>query len=212
MEEMIAMVYELISSLLSLAWSVLPVIGMWLVFEKAGEKGWKAVIPFYNVYIMLKLADKKKYWGMYLAGTIIYLVAAGIVIFYLMWFMVALIMAFGAVDLGWEQMGQLGPFALVSALVCLAGYVLMWIPTIHGYAGICKKMGQGIGMVIGLIFLGPIFWMILGAGKEYQWQHDAPSAECVANAYQPPTYQEPAWQEPFNQDNTQQKGDNEWSM
>ena len=38
MEELLVMLYELIYSSLSLVWSVLPIIGMWLVFEKACER------------------------------------------------------------------------------------------------------------------------------------------------------------------------------
>ena len=34
------------------------VVAMWKVFEKAGEEGWKAVIPFYNIYTSFKL-----FWG-----------------------------------------------------------------------------------------------------------------------------------------------------
>jgi len=35
-----------------LAW--VSIIGMWKVFEKAGKPGWPAIIPFYNVYIMVQ--------------------------------------------------------------------------------------------------------------------------------------------------------------
>lgn len=34
---------------------VLLVIAQWRIFKKAGEKGWKAIIPIYNVYIYLKI-------------------------------------------------------------------------------------------------------------------------------------------------------------
>jgi signal peptidase I len=33
--------------------------GLWKIFEKAGEKGWKAIIPFYNTVTHLKIAGKK---------------------------------------------------------------------------------------------------------------------------------------------------------
>ena len=35
--------------LVYLAFFVLVVVGMWKVFTKAGEEGWKAIIPIYNV-------------------------------------------------------------------------------------------------------------------------------------------------------------------
>ena len=45
-------------SLLGLAVAVLAIIGMWKVFEKAGEPGWAAIIPFYNAYVLFKIT-----WG-----------------------------------------------------------------------------------------------------------------------------------------------------
>lgn len=45
-----------------LAVAVLSIIGMWKMFEKAGEAGWKAIIPFYNVYIMCQIAGRNGLW------------------------------------------------------------------------------------------------------------------------------------------------------
>lgn len=36
--------------------------GLWKVFEKAGEKGWKAIIPVYNTITLLKIIGKEWYW------------------------------------------------------------------------------------------------------------------------------------------------------
>ncbi|MFO0591211.1 MAG: DUF5684 domain-containing protein [Polyangiaceae bacterium] len=38
-----------------LVW-VLTVVGMWTVFTKAGQPGWAALIPIYNLYILFKVA------------------------------------------------------------------------------------------------------------------------------------------------------------
>ncbi len=46
------------SIIISLAWCVISIVGMWKLFEKAGEPGWKSIIPIYDVYIMFKIA-----WG-----------------------------------------------------------------------------------------------------------------------------------------------------
>lgn len=37
---------------------VLLVIAWWNIFKKAGEDGWKSLIPFYNTYILFKIS-----WG-----------------------------------------------------------------------------------------------------------------------------------------------------
>jgi hypothetical protein len=31
--------------------------GLWKIFEKAGEKGWKSIIPIYNIYIFFKIVN-----------------------------------------------------------------------------------------------------------------------------------------------------------
>ncbi len=45
-----------------LAIIVLVVAGLWRVFEKAGEQGWKAIIPIYNLYIELRIAGRPGWW------------------------------------------------------------------------------------------------------------------------------------------------------
>lgn len=39
-----------------LALSVFMIVCMWRIFSKAGEAGWKSIIPIYNTYILVKIA------------------------------------------------------------------------------------------------------------------------------------------------------------
>lgn len=39
----------------AVAWYVLQVAAYWKIFTKAGEAGWKSLIPFYNMYTQYKL-------------------------------------------------------------------------------------------------------------------------------------------------------------
>lgn len=41
---------------------VLLHLGLYKMFEKAGLPGWKALIPFYNAYYIIKLTGKPTYW------------------------------------------------------------------------------------------------------------------------------------------------------
>ena len=44
-------------------WYIIQAIGYWKVFQKAGEAGWKALVPIYGTYIRYKLTwDVKMFW------------------------------------------------------------------------------------------------------------------------------------------------------
>ena len=43
--------------------SIISIIGMWKVFEKAGQPGWAAIVPIYNIYILtIEIAKKEMLW------------------------------------------------------------------------------------------------------------------------------------------------------
>ncbi len=46
----------LVLSLFLIASSVLIMVSMWKVYEKAGLAGWKSIVPFYNVYCLTLVA------------------------------------------------------------------------------------------------------------------------------------------------------------
>jgi len=41
---------------------IIIIVGCWKMFEKAGQPGWAAIIPIYNVYILLKIAGRPGWW------------------------------------------------------------------------------------------------------------------------------------------------------
>ena len=45
-----------------LAFYALIVAGWWMIFEKAGEDGWKAIIPIWNTLILLKVIGRDWWW------------------------------------------------------------------------------------------------------------------------------------------------------
>jgi hypothetical protein len=45
-----------------LAISLLIIISLWVVFAKAGEAGWKSLVPIYNIYILLKISGLPGWW------------------------------------------------------------------------------------------------------------------------------------------------------
>jgi hypothetical protein len=38
------------------------VVAYWRVYEKAGEPGWGAIVPFYNIYLLCKIAGRPGWW------------------------------------------------------------------------------------------------------------------------------------------------------
>jgi len=52
--------------ILYLAVIALLIVGMWKVFEKAGKPGWAAIIPIYNIIILLEIVGKPMIWLLWL--------------------------------------------------------------------------------------------------------------------------------------------------
>lgn len=52
--------------LISMVIAVVIIVGLWKVFTKAGEPGWAAIVPYYNYYILSKIAMDKGVIGMLL--------------------------------------------------------------------------------------------------------------------------------------------------
>ena len=51
-----------IGGLVYLAIMVLMVASLWKIYDKAGEPGWAAIIPFYNVVVLLKIVGRPIWW------------------------------------------------------------------------------------------------------------------------------------------------------
>ena len=51
--------------ILVVAFVVFIIAAMWKVFEKAGQPGWAAIIPIYNIYIMTKIGGKPGIWTLW---------------------------------------------------------------------------------------------------------------------------------------------------
>ena len=45
---------------------ILALAGYWKLFQKAGRKGWEALIPFYSSYVMLKISGRPVWWLIWL--------------------------------------------------------------------------------------------------------------------------------------------------
>lgn len=89
--------------ILTLLFVVLSFIGLYLIFQKAGRKGWEALVPFYNFYIWLKIIKKPLWWY-------IFIIMPFINVFTLLLMVVEILKCFGKDGLGAQALGVLFPF------------------------------------------------------------------------------------------------------
>lgn len=82
---------------------VLPYIGLWKLFEKAGQAGWQAIVPIYNAYVMIKLSGRPSWW-------IILVLIPAINILVLIGITIDFIKSFGKFSLREQAAGILLPF------------------------------------------------------------------------------------------------------
>ena len=52
-------------NVISIAFAILELVAMWKLFEKAGKPGWAAIIPIYNIIVMLEIAGME-WWYIFL--------------------------------------------------------------------------------------------------------------------------------------------------
>ncbi len=50
------------TTIIEIALLVLLFAGMWKVFQKAGKPGWAAIIPIYNIIVLLQITGKPLWW------------------------------------------------------------------------------------------------------------------------------------------------------
>lgn len=132
---------------------VLYIIAFWKVFTKAGQPGWKAIIPVYNEYILYKISWKPNMFWIYLILSVV----AGI--------FCNMDPVMSATMQGTTATGAMGVWGILGCILTIAAFVIC----IMQNAKTSKAYGHGAGYTLGLIFLNWIFMLILGFGKsEYK--------------------------------------------
>jgi len=56
---------------IAIIFAVLAVIAMWQVFRKAHQHGWAALVPIYNVVVLLRIGRRSPYWLLLLAPVVL---------------------------------------------------------------------------------------------------------------------------------------------
>ncbi len=53
-----SMIPLIIGGVVGLVFAVIMIASIWKVFTKAGQPGWAAIVPFYNIFILHKISGK----------------------------------------------------------------------------------------------------------------------------------------------------------
>ncbi len=65
--------------LVSLVLLIVIIAGVWKTFAKAGQPGWAAIIPIYNLIVLLQIADRPIWWVLLMLIPFVNLVVLAIV-------------------------------------------------------------------------------------------------------------------------------------
>ena len=122
---------------IALAFSIFIIICNWKILEKAGEPGWKAIIPFYNLYTMCDISMTRP---------------TSIVVF------VVYMAAYALIPLTFIPYLGIVISLLISPLMyASAGVLNFCLP---------KAAGKDVGICILSIFFAPIVRAIIAFSKE----------------------------------------------
>ena len=122
----------------SLAVLVFAIVCMWKIFVKAGEPGWKSLIPIYNIYTYYKIAWEGKYFLYTFLGGIIVGIITGI-----------------------GTGSNSGALAGIGSFLTIILYVAAIVISIIASVKLAKRFGKSAGFAVGLILLSIIFEAIL---------------------------------------------------
>lgn len=124
--------------ILALVWWILQIIANWNIFTKAGEAGWKSLIPIYGDYVSYKIAWQTSYfWLSFILGIVASYVSSA----------------------------NLNESMFLTVIATLLRIVIAVINIMY-CVKLSRAFGHGIGFAIGLILLQPIFLLILGFGSD----------------------------------------------
>jgi hypothetical protein len=113
----------------------------WIVFQKAGQAGWKSLIPIYDTFVQLRIIQRPQWWGYLIIGVSII-----------------------QVILTYIQDGDANntmSLQFMSSIATLVSFVF----SVRITHGLSQSFGHGVGFTLGLLFLPFIFYPILAFGS-----------------------------------------------
>ena len=128
--------------------AVLQYVGWWKVFVKAGQPGWKCLIPFYNGHVMYKLVWKPVYYWL----TLVFALAV-----------MVLVSVWTALTMDGN-----GPaaFTAVTWIIYFAYLIVALVWAVKFCVKLARCFGHSGAFAAGLVFLPVVFLLILAFGKD----------------------------------------------
>ena len=202
-------------SFINLAVMVLTIVASWIMYAKAGEHGWAAIVPFYSSYVKFRIAGKQKlFWG-YLVASIASIVGCILLMYE--------IIASGLSVMTSSYMGsyydstygyagnRIGAHMgmLIFALILIiAAMIAALVMNILCCVGLSHAFGKGAGFACGLIFLNVIFVCIIAFNKNIVYVGDGYNNNNYYNPYGSNGYGQQYGQNMYGNGENQQYGQN----
>lgn len=117
---------------------IFGIVCMWRIFEKAGEAGWKSLIPIYNAVVFYRIA-----WT---AKVVLYMILGGVLV---------------SVLSGLAISGNSGAMGGIAGFLMIAFYISLFVVSIITMVKLARRFGKGGGFAVGLILLSIVFLAIL---------------------------------------------------
>ena len=145
-------------SIVGIIVGIVRIIAWWRIYSKAGEGGWKVLIPIYNAYVGYKIC-----WAGIAFWIYVLLNVLSTMFFY---FAYPLDQFFAAADSLEELIAMIqNPantvFAIIAAVFSFVALVWHLVQTYK----MAKVFGHGFGYFLGLLFFPTIFACVLGFGS-----------------------------------------------
>ena len=186
---------------LRFAMGVLTIVGMWAMFEKAGENGWGSLIPYYRTYLLYKIADMKKLFWLYLVTALTSTLMVFILIITFFYSIFTMISNFETGLYG--SAGSIFAMLVIIGVASVIGLVLRIINAVN----LTKTFDISGGYAVGIFFLPAIFYMIIGLSKNIHHKNGLSGTQGYngqGGQAQDPYRQNPYQQNPYQQNPYQQ--------
>ncbi|SCY10287.1 hypothetical protein SAMN02910370_01324 [Lachnospiraceae bacterium XPB1003] len=154
------------------------VIGLWKMFVKAGEKGWKALIPGLNIYLLFKIAGETRLFVKVVIDMAIILIA----------FVVGTVSA--------RVMGNSDTASAIDMITGIAAFVFALVAVVRLIkvnASVAASFGLGVMWFIFMVILPGITYIVVGFSKKIKYigpdagpedfENDEPEGSRFTNPY-----------------------------